>query len=126
MAKQKTLGQLKQDVQKIFNKNIRERDKEQMCISCGRPGNQAGHYHNVKQYDSLRYDPDNCHLQCAHCNMWLHGNLIEYRKGLIERIGEDRVLDLEDKAAEYKRTGHKWTRQELQEIKDHYKKLTFS
>jgi hypothetical protein len=27
------------------------------------------------------------HLQCEYCNTHLHGNLIEYRKGLINRIG---------------------------------------
>lgn len=122
MSKTKTLGKIKQDVQKVFNNYVRLRDQDKMCISCGKPGNQAGHYHSVKQYDSLRYNEDNAHVQCAYCNCFLHGNLIEYRKGLIDRIGKNRLLKLENLASEYKRNGYKWTRQELTEIKQKYLK----
>jgi len=43
------------------------------------------------------FDLRNVHLQCPYCNNQLHGNLIEYRKNMIEQFGEDLVLELEEK-----------------------------
>jgi hypothetical protein len=46
---------------------------------------------------STAFDLRNIHLQCPYCNNQLHGNLIEYRKNMIEQFGEDLVLELEEK-----------------------------
>lgn len=81
-------------LQSVVNAFIRERDKGRKCISCDktlRGKYDAGHFYSVGSYPNLRYHEDNIHGQCVHCNQHLHGNLIEYRKSLIERIGEDRV-----------------------------------
>ena len=92
------LGLLKEKAQTKFNKYIRERDYEEhngKCISCGKQGNQAGHYYSVKQYDNMRYEETNVHLQCTYCNKYLHGNLHEYKTGLINRYGREYVDRLE-------------------------------
>ena len=44
----------------------------------------------------MRFNEDNVHIQCATCNNYLSGNLIEYRKGLIKKIGVDKVEALEN------------------------------
>lgn len=83
-----------------FNKFIRLRDRDLPCISCGRfhQGKwDAGHYRTVGSSPELRFNEDNCHKQCVPCNQHRHGNAIEYRIGLIERIGLDRVEFLERK-----------------------------
>lgn len=88
------------DLQKIFNKFIRLRDKDLPCISCGRfhAGKyDAGHYKTVGGNPELRFNEDNCHAQCVPCNQHLHGNIVNYRIGLIERIGIERVEFLERK-----------------------------
>ena len=46
----------------------------------------------------------NCHSQCVKCNRYLSGNVVEYRKGLIEKIGADRVLQLENDNSQLKFT----------------------
>jgi hypothetical protein len=51
--------------------------------------------------------------------MFLHGNLIRYRQGLVERYGEQKVLELEDSANRNRLK--KWTREELEEIINQYK-----
>ncbi len=77
------------DAQKACNEFVRLRDKNKPCISCGRPGRKinAGHYRSVGSAPHLRFNTRNIHLQCEHCNSYLSGNQIEYRKGLIERYG---------------------------------------
>lgn len=108
--------------QTAFNAYIRERDKGRECISCQTTDANlqyhAGHYKTTKAYPELRFEPLNCHLQCSVCNNHLSGNLIEYRKNLIKRIGQDKVDWLE---------GHhelkKHTKEELLETAEYYKML---
>jgi hypothetical protein len=98
----KTLGDHHKDTQAIFNRFIRERDKKlgRPCISCQRHDKgqyHAGHYKEVGMGGAspLRYNEDNCHLQCSQCNEKLSGNLILYRINLVKLIGLDRVEYLE-------------------------------
>ena len=70
------------------------------CISCGqiKPFNQAdcGHYIN-RQHMSTRFDEMNCNAQCRKCNRYMEGNIQGYRRGLIAKYGEQKVLMLEAK-----------------------------
>jgi hypothetical protein len=113
-----------------FSLFIRTRDSQKYqgkafdCISCGRPGmaiDQAdcGHYVN-RQHMSLRFSELNCHAQCRHCNRFMEGNIQDYRKGLIKKIGESKVLMLE--AA--KNITNKISNFELEQISKHYKAET--
>ena len=88
-----------QELQKVFNKFIRLRDVNQLCISCNKPlpvKYDAGHYRSCGSSPEHRFNEKNCHAQCVYCNQHLHGNLIEYRKGLIKRIGVEEVELLEN------------------------------
>ena len=85
-----------------FQKYIRMRDSYNggNCISCGKHIDwnndcDAGHYISRRFKETL-FDESNCHAQCKHCNQWLNGNIIEYRKNLINKIGEDSVNELEE------------------------------
>lgn len=114
------------DAQKAFNAYIRLRDSHLPCICCdGVPKNagiaggawDAGHYRSRGSAGHLRFNEDNCHRQLKQCNRWDSGNAIEYRIGLINRIGIDRV-----EALESDNKPHKWTIEELKEIKSRYTK----
>ena len=88
------------DLQRVFNEFIRLRDVDLPCISCGRYHNgqyHAGHYRSVGACPELRFNEDNVHKQCSACNSHLSGNILEYRLGLIEKIGLERVEFLERK-----------------------------
>ena len=76
-------------LQMIFNKYIRLRDKDKPCISCGKEikNGHASHYYSVGNYPNLRFNEHNVHLSCVECNVFKHGNLIEYGKRLPDRIG---------------------------------------
>lgn len=94
-------------LQAVFNKYIRLRDDALPCISCGRHHQgqyHAGHYLTIGARPELRFDEDNCHKQCAPCNNHLSGNLVNYRIGLIKKIGLERVERLEGHHAPLKLT----------------------
>lgn len=94
----KPLGYWMKRAQSAFNAWVRARDDGQPCISCGRfhqGQNHAGHYRPAGSNPELRFEPDNCHLQCAPCNSHLSGNLSKYRPALIAKIGLERVEWLE-------------------------------
>ena len=89
-ARIKTRGQWMKEAQTAFNRYIRVRDSGHPCISCGRHHEgqwHAGHYMPTSTRPELRFDEMNVHLQCAPCNTYLSGNLIQYRKGLTKKIG---------------------------------------
>ena len=109
-----TLPKLLKKTEKIFNAWIRERDKDDGCISCGREIDHAGHYFSVGQHSALRFDEMNVNGQCAACNVFKHGNLIYYRQGLVRKYGELAVEELERKAIE--NPVYKWSREELETI----------
>ena len=107
------------EAQKWFNKYCRMRDKDEPCISCGRHHQgqyHAGHFRTTAAAPQLRFHEDNVHKQCSVCNNHLSGNLLEYRKRLIQKIGAERVDQLQNDSS-IKR----WTIEELQEIKKVYK-----
>ena len=113
------LPKLMKKTQEVVNKWVRDRDKESGCICCGGPVQHAGHYFSQGNYSALRYNVNNIWGCCIKCNVYLHGNLAMYRIGLVERIGEEAVKELE-KLAVTDRV-KKWQRFELEEIINRYK-----
>jgi len=126
----KTKAKAKQDLmtlsdylklaQQVFNKYIRLRDNDQVCISCQKKPlkENAGHFFNANNHWNVRFDERNVHLQCEHCNTYLSGNLIEYQRNLIHKIGIESYHELEADA----RKTRKFTKDELKEIIHEYKK----
>ena len=117
--KLKTRTQWLKEAQIEFNRWIKERDRGLPCISCGRHHRgdiHAGHYRSVGAAPQLRFNEDNVHLQCAPCNTYLSGNAIEYRRGLLERIGLQRVQRLEANSETIR-----WTIEDAKRVKAEYK-----
>lgn len=106
--KLETVPELTKKAQQAFNRYIRLRDRGLPCISCGKPlggepnSYDAGHYRSVGSAPHLRFDEQNVHGQCKHCNCHLSGNVVAYRQGLIGRIGLNAVERIEsDQAARH-------------------------
>jgi hypothetical protein len=116
----KPLTKYAHEAQAVFNQYIRERDKDQPCISCGTTKDVqycAGHFRTRGAAGHLRFNEDNVHRQCnQYCNLNLSGNLLLYRENLIKKIGIERVSALENN-----NQTHKWTKEELIQIKQTYK-----
>lgn len=121
----KTRSQWVREAQAAFNAYIRARDEGQPCICCGRYATDtsltgskwdAGHYRSTGAAPELRFNEDNCHRQLVFCNRHRSGNAVEYRLGLIKRIGVGRVEALE---AEHE--PKKYTIDDLKQIRDTYR-----
>jgi hypothetical protein len=120
----KTRSDWMKEAQVAFNAFIRERDRQAgvVCISSGKPldwsGNNvdAGHYRSTGSSPHLRFDERNCHAQSKHDNRYLSGNAVDYRIGLIARIGLQAV-----EAIEADQEPRKWSIDELKAIKAHYR-----
>lgn len=76
----------------------------------------GGHYRSTGSASHLRFNEDNVHRQLVYCNRYGAGRAVDYRLGLINRIGLQRV-----EALEADNQPHKWTREELIAIKEKYK-----
>ncbi len=113
------LPKLLKKAQTIFNAFIRDRDKNAGCISCNGSVDHAGHYFNQGHYSALRFDEHNVNGQCVKCNMYLSGNLIWYRHGLVNKYGASIVEELERRADSVRLK--KWSRDELDYIIQKYK-----
>ena len=124
-AELETVQDLVKAAQLVFNKYIRERDKDELCISCKQKPKKvnAGHFWNANNHWNVRFDEDNVHVQCERCNSYLSGNLLEYRTNLCLKIGAERFNQLEARA----RVTRKFTKDELKELikkyKEKYKQL---
>jgi len=125
----KTYPQLIAACQKAFNAMIRERDKNQPCICCGRAstkvdvlrghGWDCGHWRSTGSAPHLRFHPDNAHRQLVYCNRNGAGRALDYRRGLIERIGIERV-----EALESNNTPANWSHDDLRQMtKDFQRQL---
>jgi hypothetical protein len=118
--KQVSYGTLLKKAQRLFNCWIRSRDEGKPCISCGSFNTaHASHFYAAGSYTGLRFNELNCHASCVSCNTFKGGNIHEYRKRLVERIGEENLqkLDLSASLNRFK----KYSRFDLELIIEMYK-----
>lgn len=120
-VKLKTRGEWIREAQAVVNKVARLRDilAGHGCISCGsRPDARfggamdAGHFRSVGSAAHMRFFLPQIRLQCVKCNRYLGSNAVEYRKGLVERIGINRVEEIESM-----QWTAKWSVEYLQRLK---------
>lgn len=97
VKKVKTLSKHKKELDAIFSRYIRWRDKGQ-CYTCPKkddPKNmQCGHF-VPRQYLSVRFSEQNCHCQCYACNMLYNGQPSRYAQRLKEEYGDGIIDELE-------------------------------
>lgn len=114
----KRIPDLIREAQTAFNAYIRIRDAGKPCICCGQPLSagevggmyDCGHYRSTGSAPHLRFDERNAHAQRKQCNRWGAGRAVDYRIGLIDRIGLEAV-----EALEAENSVHKWTAEELRQ-----------
>ena len=114
----KPLAYWERIAERYCNEYIRLRDPD-VCISCGVMHSsawQAGHYISVGANKTLRYVEENINKQCINCNMFKGSNAIEYRKGMLEKWGQEKLDWLEGWHSPLK-----LTKEYLQEVAEYYK-----
>lgn len=124
LAKLKTKRDFVKEAQVAFNAFIRARDAHLPCICCGRTSEKqyltgtnwdCGHYRSTGSAPHLRFVEDNAHRQLTVCNRHGAGRAVDYRIGLIARIGLARV-----EAIEADNAPRNYTIDDLKAIKAHY------
>ena len=122
----KTRSSYMKEAQREFNAYIRLRDAGKPCICCGVAlstesiggAYDAGHYRSVGSAPHLRFEENNCHAQTKKCNRYGAGRAVDYRKGLIHRIGMAAVESIEaDQEPRH------YDISDLKAIKEKYKKM---
>lgn len=116
----KSISHWRRDLQQVFNQFIRLRDAKKGCVSCGKPllaKYDAGHFYSVGSYPNLRFTETNCFGQCVECNQHKHGNLLEYRERILQRITQDEL----DELVRRKDLPLRLTLPEIKEQIQHYK-----
>ena len=116
-----------------FNRFIRYRDTDDTgfgrCITSGQPlivpsvNAQAGHFYSAGKFPELRFHEDNVHLQGKSDNYFNAGNLLEYRKNLVKKIGVEKVEALDLIVDQWKRKPYKWDRIFIISVIEKYKEL---
>jgi hypothetical protein len=120
----KTRSDHMREAQQAFNAYRREvcRIAGYACPCCDIPldwtGNNvdAGHYRSVGSAPHARFTENNVWAQRKQCNRYGAGRAVDYRIGLIKRIGLEAVEVLEADQAP-----RKWTIDELRQVKTEYK-----
>jgi hypothetical protein len=119
--KQKSLPKLKKQALDLYSELIKLKafnEGKLRCYTCDTPltlnssNTQLGHYLSRGAYPGLTFHPDNSRIQDIRCNVWLHGNTIEFRERLIKEIGLERVERLEFN----RHVQVKWTRGEFENM----------
>ena len=119
----KTIADRIAEAQAACNAYIRARDAGKPCICCGKPmepqkaggSMDAGHFRSRSSAPQLRFNEDNIFGQRKNCNRPGGTTYAAFRAGVVERIGEERTAAVE--AANFT---HKWTHEELIDIRAGY------
>lgn len=92
--REKSLAKLKKELDSVFSRYIRQKysdnQGEVSCYTCGKRGHwktmQNGHFVS-RQYLATRWDENNCRVQCAGCNLFGNGQLLDFEENLKLELG---------------------------------------
>lgn len=123
--KQKTKSYYVKKLDDVFSKYIRQKYADDFgmvtCYTCNKLAHykdmQNGHFIS-RSVMALRWDEENCRVQCVSCNVFKCGNYIEYTLRLQKEIGKKAVDNLFKRKHEIKQ----WTIAELKKEIEKYKK----
>ena len=123
MKKSTKQANLKDKLDKVFSLFIRLRDSDEngfcKCYTCGKVAHykemQNGHFWS-RTHLATRFHEDNARTQCVGCNLFKHGNYIEYTKRLLKELGEEKFNELE----RLKNSTVKISKVEYEQMIEHY------
>lgn len=119
-------SQVVKTLDSVFSQYIRlkamNRNGLVQCVTCPTQLEpkyiQNGHYYSRAKYPT-RWHEDNCHPQCARCNIFLKGNYTEYALFMVRKYGVEKVEQMRELSV----TSQKITTAELKEQIAYYRSL---
>lgn len=125
--KQKTIGQLKKDLWKVFSQLIKVRYSTDgiwtQCFTCERPleigtsGCHAGHFLVKSAYSYHYWNDNNVRPQCYNCNINKSGDTAVFQRNLELEIGRDAVNELIDTRHKTEKRNRAWYEDKLEQCK---------
>ena len=101
---------LVEKLDKIFSIYIRRKNAINdiaICVTCNKKNHwsklQNGHFMSRRHYNT-RWDEDNCHVQCAGCNVFRAGEIYLYNKYLCSKFDNnfpDRLYEKSHKIVKF-------------------------
>lgn len=138
--KQAAIPTLTRKADKVFSEWIRKRDsvtyiqdEEGMskragyCVTCNKlvpaEGKGTGHCGHFipRGCKPTRYSEQNCALQCSYCNTYRFGEQYKFGLAIDSKYGEGTAMALYEQEKEYKKSGYKFKREELEQIIEKYR-----
>jgi hypothetical protein len=125
-SKPLSVSKLKQKVWCEVSKYVRQSNADWrgfcICVTCGKQDRwqslQAGHFIQGRR-NSVVFDLRHIYPQCVKCNVFMHGNLVNYYPFMIKKHGEKVIEELK----ELNRQDRQFTVPELGELLAKYKNL---
>jgi hypothetical protein len=123
-------SRLEHKLDTVFSIFIRQRDGEYdvsqkgyigQCFTCGRVTKLENGHFIPRTHRQFRWNENNCHGQCKHCNWTLEGNISVYRDKLAAIHGKQFVDMLEAE----KHKPFKISSSEIGILIDYYKKKVY-
>jgi len=72
----------------------------------------AGHFY-AATFTATRWDEANVNGECSACNVFLHGNLLEYREGMLDKYGYGEINRLEKLHRETVKLDRTWLEERI-------------
>ena len=123
----KSIAKLKKELDFWFNSFVRSRDYNHgvgggcFCISCGNwvpeGTGHASHFY-AATFAKTRWDERNVNVSCVRCNVFLHGNLLGYCKGMREKYGQGVMDELEALHNQPFKLDRQWLEDKIRYYKD--------
>lgn len=95
------------------------------CYTCGKPikigdnNCHAGHYISRRHLITC-FNENNVRPQCSGCNIFKHGDPVQFRLNLVKEIGEEKVKEMENAKNQLIKLDRSWYETQI----EYYKKRT--
>lgn len=111
------VSRLKSSLDAIFSTYIRTKYGK-TCYTCGGTGTlQCGHFIS-RSYLATRWDENNCRPCCVGCNIFGHGNLLEFEERLKLELGDEYVEAMKKKRKILFKPTRVWYNERIQYYKN--------
>ncbi len=116
-SKLPTIKKLKKELDKLMSQIVILRDGG--CVVCGSKNNLTCGHLFTRSHMATRWELLNCHCQCRNCNFKHEFDPQPYNEWFIREYGLERWTELHDQFS----TIRKWTRADLEQLKEKLEEL---
>lgn len=130
MVGEKSLPQLKKELDVVFSRFIRLRDSRPddfgYCYTCGKrihyKEGHCGHF-VPRNILTTRWLESNCKLQCVGCNLYGNGKILDFEENLVKELGQEEVDILKARRHQVMKVNRAWYEEMIELYKNKAKEI---